>query len=262
MIDLNGIFVLDALQRKGFHGHFIKLIHASISTASFSVNVNGQSYGRISATRGIRQGCPLSPYLFVIAINELSLRLQQALDDASLVCVVLGPRCPPIHSILFAYDLIICGQADIQQAHTINQILQSFCSMSGQTPSWEKCSILFSKKVNPQVKSQIKLIFPGNDFMPNTMHLGHPLIISHKYRSKAYEFIYNKFRSQLTLTKVNTLNHAGRLTLIQSVFASVPIYYMASILFYENFVSQNHSNSSHFLVARHSEGLGQKAHPI
>ena len=92
-------FVLDALRRKGYHGHFIKLIHACMSTASFSVNVNRQSYGKISATRGIRQGCPLSPYLFVIAINELSLRLQQALDDASLTGVTLGPGCPPTHSI-------------------------------------------------------------------------------------------------------------------------------------------------------------------
>ena len=89
-------FILDVLRHKGYHGHFIKVIHACISTVSFSVNVNGQSYGQISATRGIRQGCPLSPYLFVIAINELSLRLQQALDDASLTGGQPGPSVTPV----------------------------------------------------------------------------------------------------------------------------------------------------------------------
>jgi hypothetical protein len=106
-------FILNALRRKGYHGHFIKLVHACISSASFSVNVNGETYGNFQAIRGIRQGCPLSPYLFFIAINELSLRLQEALDNANLTGVTLGPGCPPIHSILFVDDLILCGKADL-----------------------------------------------------------------------------------------------------------------------------------------------------
>lgn len=108
-------FILNALSCRGYHGHFIKLVHACISTSYFSVNVNGESSGNIQTTRGIRQGCPLSPYLFVLAINELSLRLQEALDNADLTGVTLGPSCPPIHSILFADDLIICGKADLQE---------------------------------------------------------------------------------------------------------------------------------------------------
>jgi len=69
------------------------------------------------------------------------------------------------------------------------------------------------------------------------MHLGHPLLITHRDKDKAYDFIYQKFKSRLTLTKANTLNHAGRLTLIQSVFASIPIYYMANILFIKKFLA-------------------------
>jgi len=70
------------------------------------------------------------------------------------------------------------------------------------------------------------------------MHLGHPLLITHRDKSKAYDFIYQKFKSRLTLTKANTLNHAGRLTLIQSIFASIPIYYMANILFTKKFLAR------------------------
>lgn len=231
-------FIYDALRRKGYHGQFIQLVHACLSTTSFSVNVNGESSGNFQATRGIRQGCPLSPYLFVLAINELSLRLQDSMDSAELTGVTLGPGCPPIHSILFADDLIICGKADIHEVLIINNILQNFCAMSGQTPSWAKSSILFSKRVSEAIKIQIKAIFPVADFKPNTMHLGHPLLINHRDKSKAYDFIYQKFKSRLTITKANTLNHAGRLTLIQSVFASIPIYYMANILFSKHFLAK------------------------
>jgi len=164
--------------------------------------------------------------------------LQEALDNAELTGVKLGPNCPPIHSILFADDLIICGKADLLEVQTINDILQNFCAMSGQTPSWLKSSILFSKKVSEATKAQIKTVFPVSDFKPNTMHLGHPLLISHRDKSKAYNFIYQKFKSRLTLTKANLLNHAGRLTLIQSVFASIPIYYMNNMLFSKKFLAK------------------------
>ena len=110
--------------------------------------------------------------------------------------------------------------------------------MSGQTPSWSKSSILFSKKVSHDVRAQIKAVFPVADFDHNCMHLGHPLLISHRDKNKAYDFIYQKFKTRLTLTKANTLNHAGRLTLIQSVFASIPIYYMANILFSKKFLAK------------------------
>ena len=86
--------VLDALQHKGFHSQFLELVHACISTMSYSVNVNGDSYGFFQASRGIRQGCPLSPYLFVIVVNELSLRLHDAMDNAALTGIYLGPGCP------------------------------------------------------------------------------------------------------------------------------------------------------------------------
>jgi len=110
--------------------------------------------------------------------------------------------------------------------------------MSGPIPNWSRSSILFSKKMCYDVRAQIKVVFPVADFDQNSMHLGHPLIISHRDKNKTYDFIYQKFKTRLTLTKANTLNHAGRLTLIQSVFASIPIYYMANILFSKKFLAK------------------------
>jgi mannosylglycoprotein endo-beta-mannosidase len=69
-------FIAQALSKHQFSDHFISLLHACISTTSMQVLVNGKPSEFIYPTRGIRQGCPLSPYLFVIAINELSELLQ------------------------------------------------------------------------------------------------------------------------------------------------------------------------------------------
>ena len=106
-------FIVSALARKGLHGHFIKLVHACISSPTFSVIINGQSFAKFNSSRGIRQRCPLSPYLILLAVNELSLMLQDALQANHLTGISLGPNCPPIHSLMFADDLIVCGKANV-----------------------------------------------------------------------------------------------------------------------------------------------------
>jgi len=227
-----------ALTRLNLPAPFINLIYQCISTTTLSVLVNGEPSAGFSVTRGIRQGCPLSPYLFVVAINELSISLQCHLQNSRLAGISLGPGCPPIHSLLFADDLIICGNANFQEAQTIHSALYDFCDQSGQTPNLNKSSILFSKNVPNQVRNQIKYIFPVPDLNPNTIHLGHPLIFNHKDRNKAYAFIKNKFHAKFTTVKANKLNHAGRLTYIQSVLSAIPVYYMSTILFSKAFIAE------------------------
>lgn len=115
-------FIMRALEHKGLHPHFINLIHACIAAPIFSVIINGQSYGRFQSNRGIRQGCPMSPYLFVLAIKELFISLQEAMCTNHLAGTSLGPGCPAIHSLMFANDLLICGQATATEATRIYNI--------------------------------------------------------------------------------------------------------------------------------------------
>jgi len=230
-------FISEALHRLGLNTNFINLIHACISTLTLAVLVNDEPSDYFNPQRGLRQGCPLSPYLFVIAINELSIRLQEALHNNNLSGISLGMGAHPIHSLLFADDLILCGKAIVEEAQAIKTILYEFCQQSGQTPNLQKSSIYFSRNVPNHTKNQIKGIFPISNLWPNTMHLGHPMIFSHRDKNKAYNFIYNKFLAKFGTLKANKLNHAGRLQYIKSVLASIPIYYMSTVLFSKTFIT-------------------------
>jgi mannosylglycoprotein endo-beta-mannosidase len=180
----------------------------------------------------MRQGCPLSPYLFVIAINEISIALQEAMFSNSLEGISLGYYFPPIHSLLFADDLLLCRQANMHAASTLSAILHSFCSLLGQTPNWSRSGIFSSKHVQPSTIAAIKNVFPVPDIDASFVHLGYPLILPAKDRTSAYDFVLDKFKSKLSTYKADKLSHAARLELIQSDFASIPIYYMSNIFFF------------------------------
>jgi hypothetical protein len=231
-------FITTGLNRLGFNSHFINLVSTCISSSSLSILVNDQPTSYFFPQCGLRQGCPLSPYLFVIAINELSLSLQEALTQTNLRGVTLAEGAPPIHSLLFADDLILCGTETLQEAQAIHTILYDFCHQSGQTPNLNKSSIFFSCNVSEQVRNQIRTIFPVGNLIPNTMHLGHPMIFSHKDRNRAYNFIYSKFHAKFGSIKANKLNHAGRLQYIKSVLSSIPVYYMSTVLFSKTFIAK------------------------
>jgi len=172
-------FIVKTLRRQGFNEHFIDLVYNCISTTTLSVIINGKPTPSFHPLRGVRQGCPLSPYLFIIAINELSICLQHHSDMHNIHGVTLGPDCPHIHSLLFADVLIICGQANHEEAMKINSILQSFCRASGQTPNLAKSSIMFSKNVDEQSKRAVENIFRSLilPLIPSTLAIHSYLII-------------------------------------------------------------------------------------
>jgi hypothetical protein len=64
------------------------------------------------------------PYLFVLAINELAIAPHEAMSTNCFVQIMLGSNCPPIHSLLFVGDLLVCEQAREKDAISIKQILQ------------------------------------------------------------------------------------------------------------------------------------------
>jgi len=101
-------FIKNCLRQYGFHSRFIKLIMECITTVSYSLLVNGESVGMIKPTRGIRQGDPLSPYIFILCMEVMNSMLSTtAQNPKSGVGIKICPSAERIPWLLFADDCLL-----------------------------------------------------------------------------------------------------------------------------------------------------------
>lgn len=80
------------------------MIMTCISSVSYTLLVNGSPEGYIIPERGIRQGDPLSPYLFILCVEVLSHMMNQAMENRSLLGIKIANQAPAVNHLLFADD--------------------------------------------------------------------------------------------------------------------------------------------------------------
>ena len=90
-----------------------------VSLVTYAVRINGHPCDKIQLTRGLRQGDPLSPYLFLIYAKGLSALLHNAVQQKKLKGVVASTKGPKVSHLFFADDSIIFGRATREDAAEI-----------------------------------------------------------------------------------------------------------------------------------------------
>lgn len=132
------------MEKMGFDRVWIRWIMACVNTMSFSVLLNGNSHGFIRPERGIHQGDPLSPFLFILCDDEALVScLNRAEEDGRLHGVKLATSCPAIHHLLFADDSILLCKTNRAEAEEIMACLRLYGEASGQRVNPNKSSVIF-----------------------------------------------------------------------------------------------------------------------
>lgn len=128
-----------------FPRNLINLIMSCISTSSIEILINGRKTNSFLPTRGIRQGDPMSPYLFILCMERLS----REIDNQGLLgnCkpIKISRKGPKLSQLFFVDDLTLFASADQDNCETINSTLQSFHKASRQKVNLIKCKAIFSK---------------------------------------------------------------------------------------------------------------------
>ncbi|BFG33690.1 hypothetical protein CerSpe_199640 [Prunus speciosa] len=222
---LNWNFINNVLTEVGLPRNLIQLIMACISTVKYQVCVNGELTEAFRPSNGIRQGDPLSPYLFVLCIEKLSHIIFNAVMRKNWKPVKSSQSGVSVSHLFFADDLILFAEASPKQARIMKNCLDSFCQMSGQTVNFDKSAIFCSPNTGTAIAKEISCIC-GSPLTDNLgIYLGMPLVHSRVTRH-THNRLVDRVHKRLASWKGKLLSLAGRATMIQAVTAAIPIYAM------------------------------------
>lgn len=226
-------FLLDTLIFFNLNPAWTALIMNCVTSVNSSILWNGETLEEFSPGRGLRQGDPLSPYLFVLCMERLSILIDKKCDSGSWKGIKVSRDSQTISHLFFADDLILFGQANQTTCRSIMEVLEDFCIMSGQTVSLAKSKMYVSSNI-PRDKARNLSNCCGIPLTNNLgKYLGVPLL-HHRANKDHFKNIIERVQSRLAGWKSNTLMLAGRATLIQASSATIPNYMMQTMHFPTN----------------------------
>jgi len=152
-------YVKKVLSRMGFHDRWLKWMTMCMESVNYQVLVNDEKVGPIIPKRGLRQGDPLSPYLFIICAEGLSALLKRAEAKGDIHGIKVCRGAPLLTHLLFADDCFLFCRATIRESTKIKEILQAYEAVSGQAINFQKSEIFFSKNTLEVDREAIKVCF-------------------------------------------------------------------------------------------------------
>lgn len=189
---------------------------------------NGEKPNSFKAERGLRQGDPLSPYLFVLCLERLCHLIEISIASKEWKPISLSQGGSKLSHICFADDLILFAEASVAQVRVIRKVLARFCLASSQKVSLEKSKIFFSSIVH----RDLARVISTESGIQATCDLGKYLgmhVLHKRINKDTYGEVLEKVASRLSGWKGRFLSLAGRVTLTKSVVSSIPIHSMSTI---------------------------------
>jgi hypothetical protein len=221
--------ILAIMQHLGFHATWLQWIESCISSTSFSIILNGSPYGLFSPKRGLRQGDPLSHFLFILGSKLLSRLLLKEERIGNIKGMKIARASHAINHFLFADDLLLFGKASPLEAASFKGCLDKYCSRSGQSINSRKSSIRFNKNTKPSTTNSILSILSFNPNPTGSIYLGLPILMG-RSKGDAFQSIIDSIQSKMEGWRARTLSQAGRSVLIKVVAAAMPSYAMSIFL--------------------------------
>jgi hypothetical protein len=165
------------LVRMGFSDKWVNWMAICVETVDYSVLVNGEKVGPVIPGRGLRQGDPLSPYLFILCAEGLSSLIRRAKITGDLTGTAICRGAPRVTHLLFADDCFLFFKACDRQAQTMKSILSLYEAASGQAISLPKSEIYYSRNVSIALKQSITAIMGVQVVLGTGKYLGLPSMV-------------------------------------------------------------------------------------
>ena len=218
-------FIYKVLQAFHFPQNIIKVIMSCVTSTRISIFFNGGTLDPFTLIRGLRQGDPISPYLFILCMEFLRHLIEQKCVAGEWKPLKASRENIGISHLFFVDDLILFAKVEEQTYEAISEVLSRFCKESGQKVSLEKSRIYFSPNVQEGLKEEICTKLGIQATTNIGKYLGFP--IKHRGATRnRLNFIMERLMNKLSGWKAKFLSFPGRSVLVKSVMFAIPNYVM------------------------------------
>ncbi|XP_062089551.1 uncharacterized protein LOC133796085 [Humulus lupulus] len=228
-------FVGDLLSELCFPEKFIKWIMSCLTNTSYLLLMNGRVQGKFKGEKGLRQGDPLSPLLFVLIMEYLTRRLQMA---ACVPTFRYHPMCKSLNllNLCFADDLLLFCKGNLASVQVLREALEEFSLVSGLVINTNKSHVYFGGIPADQRQKMATELHLTEGSFP-LKYLGVPMRPT-KWKHEDCDIIVQKFRMRIHSWASRHLSYVGRIQLIHSVLFGLRNYWMGIFILPQSIIKE------------------------
>ncbi|XP_074274110.1 uncharacterized protein LOC141597542 [Silene latifolia] len=223
-------FLMLVMKHMGFPTYWRNIIWECVSTVSYRLLINGEPSEAFRSSCGLRQGDPLSPYLFIMCMEVLSRQLLKAERNGSLTDLKISRYAPTLSHLFYADDALLCCKATPSSFETLRNLFKDFEYASGQMINFNKSFIKFSPNAPEDYRAHLTSILKMKPVPTFGTYLGVPIDIPRK-RFELFHPYIDKITTRIASWSALHLSQPCKLIIISAillaslnhVFSSVPV---------------------------------------
>ncbi|XP_015954786.1 uncharacterized protein LOC107479150 [Arachis duranensis] len=218
-------FVDTVLENMGFGRTWRAWVKECVTSASISILINGSPSKPFKMERGLRQGDPLSLFLFVLVVDVLNRMIGEAVRNGRISPLLVERDNIELSHLQFADDTILFCPPEEGTVRNYKRLLRCFELISGLSINFEKSNLIPVNCSQEWVSRMCQLLGCQEAILP-VKYLGISLG-ANPWLVKTWKPVLDKIEEKLSLWKAKVLSKAGKLVLIKSVINSLPVYYLS-----------------------------------
>eukprot|EP00253_Pinus_taeda_P029650 PITA_29650 len=223
---INWLYLRLLLTHLGFKPAFISWIMGCIPNVSYAILINGAATPFFKGQRGLRQGCPLSPLLFLLVAEGLSQLIHKARREGKVKGIEVATNLFISH-LLFVDDIFIFTNTEHIEIKELKSILDLFLKATGMQINHRKSQLIMTGLV-VQERGRLHSVLP---FQPSMLELPFKYLgfwlKPNDYKKEDWNWLIAKIESRISHWSFKWLSRAGPLTLIKFVLLAIPVYWAA-----------------------------------
>ncbi|KAM0018703.1 putative RNA-directed DNA polymerase [Helianthus debilis subsp. tardiflorus] len=223
--NVNWGFLVSILDQMGFPDRWILWIKGILASARSAVLVNGSPTFEFNCEKGLRQGDPLSPFLFLIVMEALSRVFDKAIAIGEIEGIKVGKNDLVVSHLFYADDALIMGKWCRENVENTARVLRCFHLCSGLKINIHKSSLIGVGVNDSAVETMTKVLGCRMGMVPFD-YLGIK-VGANMNREHNWKGVMDVFGDRLSSWKGKVLSSGGRVTLIKSVLESLPVYFFS-----------------------------------